>query len=222
MFKKDLLKLYYDALSYYAKPLHWERKKIIMAVIFLFIYFSIFIADYDVRLFFASIHNDFFDFIFNIGHLYGKLYLTIFFFLLLYLSGIILGNSKLRESGWKIIEAYIIAGVLVTFLKSLFGRWGPYAEHGNFSFVFITAGPNEQLSLPSGDVAIAFAFSTIVAFFYDNKLWKIFWYGLAVLTAIGRIYHDQHWLTDVILSAFISISAGIQINKQYQFSKVKR
>src|ERR1035438_6996305 len=101
MFIKDLLKLYYDALSYYAKPLHWERKKIILAVIFLFIYSSIFIADYDVRIFFTSIHNDFFDFIFNIGHLYGKLYLTIIIFLLLYLTGIILGNSKLRESGWK-------------------------------------------------------------------------------------------------------------------------
>lgn len=60
--------------------------------------------------------------------------------------------------------------------------------------------------MPSGDVAVAFAFSTVAASVLQNKLWKIFWYGIAVLTSLGRIYHDQHWFTDVILAAAISIS----------------
>ena len=47
---------------------------------------------------------------------------------------------------------------------------------------------------------------------FENKIWKIFWYLFAALTAAGRIYHDQHWLSDVIIAAFISVSVGIHIN----------
>ena len=132
--------------------------------------------------------------------------------MLLYLAGILFSYNRIREAGWKIFEAFVLSGIIVTVIKSILGRWRPYTEHGNFAFFFLTFGPNDHLSLPSGDVAIAFAFSTIAAGLFNNKLWKIFWYGLAILTAFGRIYHDQHWLTDVLLASVISIYVGNYIN----------
>ncbi|MGE5456781.1 MAG: phosphatase PAP2 family protein, partial [Methanococcaceae archaeon] len=111
-------------------------------------------------------------------------------------------------------ESFIYSGLIVTIIKSVFGRWRPFAEHGNFSFVFFTPGPNDHLSLPSGDVAIAFAFSSVMAALFENKLWKIFWYMLALLAALGRIYHDQHWLSDTMLAAAITIWVGNFVNNR--------
>jgi membrane-associated phospholipid phosphatase len=212
MLRKDLLGLFKVVKSFYLFSLEWVRKNLLISLIILVLYISLFWFDPIVRDWFLKERNSFFDLVFNIGHLYGKLYLTFAFSLLLYLAGILFSHHKIRESGRCIFEAFVVSGIMVNIIKSIFGRWRPYTELGNFSFVFFTFGPNDHLSLPSGDVAVAFAFSTIVAGFVDNKVWKIFWFGLATLTALGRIYHDQHWLTDVILASCISIWVGNYIN----------
>ncbi len=178
-----------------------------------------FFIDPYIRFLFANVHNNVFDMIFYIGHWYGKLYLTIYTILILYLSGLFLKKDKIREIGWKILQSFLFSGIVVTILKSIFGRWRPYSGHDSVSFVFFTFGPNDHLSLPSGDVAVAFAFSTIVAGIFKEKLWKIFWFGIAVLTALGRIYHDQHWFTDVVLASFIAICIGNIINNSIYSKK---
>jgi membrane-associated phospholipid phosphatase len=77
-----------------------------------------------------------------------------------------------------------------------------------------TTGPNDHLSLPSGDATVAFALSAVMAGMIENRLWKIAWYGLAVVTALSRIYHDQHWLSDVLLSTIIGTIVGVwMVNK---------
>ncbi|MGB8319092.1 MAG: phosphatase PAP2 family protein, partial [Ignavibacteriaceae bacterium] len=64
-------------------------------------------------------------------------------------------------------------------------------------------------------------FIVIAAGIFKNKIWKIFWYLIAVITSIGRIYHDQHWFSDVIAAAEISIYIGIHINKIHQSKDCK-
>lgn len=219
--KEDFIDLYKNAVSYYSIPFRWKRKQIVTAVIIIAFYLILFLIDGSVRVFFSEIHNKYFDSVFSFAHWYGKPALTIIVFAVLYLFGLVVSDEKSRIAGWKIFQAFVISGVLVTAIKSLFGRWRPYTEHGNFDFIFFTTGPNAHLSLPSGDVAVAFAFSTIVAGFTNNKLWKIFWFTLAVLTSFGRIYHDQHWFTDVLMGVFISVSAGIYINKQNQIKNIQ-
>lgn len=218
--KDDFVELYKNAASYYSIPFKWSRKQWQQAIIIIFSFLILFLADEPIRIFFSGIHNKYFDSIFSFAHWYGKPALTITVFAVLYMFGLVVGDEKSRMAGWKIFQAFIISGILVTAIKSLFGRWRPYTEHGSFDFVFLTTGPNAHLSLPSGDAAVAFAFSTIVAGFIDNKLWKVFWFSLATLTLFGRIYHDQHWLTDVTIAAFISVSAGLHINKQAQIKNI--
>ena len=48
---------------------------------------------------------------------------------------------------------------------------------------------------------------------YDNRYWKALCYFFAVLTLFGRIYHDQHWLSDVILGGLIPTVIGIKLNR---------
>lgn len=219
--KQNFLNLFFNTKLFFISLKKFIKKNPWIFSTAVVLYLLLFWVDQFIRNLLLIIHNDIFDFIFGIAHWYGKPYLTLISFLLLYLSGILFNKNKLKESGWKIFEAFAISGIIVTVIKSIFGRWRPYTGHGNFSFVFFTLGPNDHLSLPSGDAAIAFAFSTIVASFVDNKAWKIFWFALAALTSLGRIYHDQHWFTDVMMGATIALLVGININKQHKNRLIK-
>ncbi|HCY76118.1 MAG TPA: hypothetical protein DHV28_09380 [Ignavibacteriales bacterium] len=210
---EDIKHLLSDSISLTKISVKLNSKTFFVGTAFFIAYAFAFIFDQTIRDFFSKIHTNYFDILFNIGHLYGKLYLTIIFFLTLYFTGLIFRNDTIRKNGLRIFEAFIFSGIIVTILKSLIGRWRPYTGNGNLAFTPLNFGSNDHLSLPSGDVAIAFAFSTIAAGFFDNRYWKVLCYLFAVLTLLGRIYHDQHWLSDVILGAFIPTIIGIKLNR---------
>jgi membrane-associated phospholipid phosphatase len=44
-----------------------------------------------------------------------------------------------------------------------------------------------------------------LAAYAPNIYLKIFFYLLAVITGLSRIYHNQHWLSDVVVGGLISI-----------------
>jgi membrane-associated phospholipid phosphatase len=210
--RSDFVKLKNDSLSLIASPFDWNIDQINYFLIFLAVLAVCFFVDEYVREFIKTIHNNLLDQIFSFAHWYGKPPLTIYLFLIFYFGGLFSAKNNFRVIGLKIFEAFILSGIIVTAIKSFFGRWRPYTEHESSSFVFLTLGPNDHLSFPSGDVAVAFAFSVIIAGIFENKLWKIVWYLFAMFTALGRIYHDQHWLSDVILASAISIIVGNYIN----------
>ena len=212
--KSDLIKLKQNFISLIVSPFKWDINRQKYFLIFLALLTLCFFADVSVREYVKTIHNNFFDQLFAFTDRYGKPPLTIYTFLIFYFGGLFIMKDNIRSIGLKIFESFIFSGIIVTIIKSILGRWRPYTEHGSFSFVPFTLGPNEHLSLPSGDAAVAFAFTVIIAGIFENKLWKIFWYLVAVLTAIGRIYHDQHWLSDVVLGSAISITIGNYINKK--------
>ncbi len=206
--KTDLVKIKNDFVSLIVSPFNWDIDQINYFLVLLAVLTVGFFVDEFVRDYIKSIHNNFYDGIFAYAHWYGKPTLTIYAFVLFYFGGLFKSKDNLRIIGLKIFESFIFSGIIVTIIKSILGRYRPYTENGFWSFVPLTFGPNDHLSFPSGDVAVAFAFSVIIAGIFKNKLWKIFWYVLAVVTSIGRIYHDQHWLSDVIAAAAISIWVG--------------
>ncbi len=46
----------------------------------------------------------------------------------------------------------------------------------------------------------------------DNFFWKIGWYSLAGLVGYARIYHNQHWFSDVLMGAAIGYFSGEFVN----------
>jgi membrane-associated phospholipid phosphatase len=211
--REDFQHLWKDSISYYKLPLNWDARTWRYIAIGIILFPGLFFVDPYVRTAFSEIHTHFFDEIFSFAHWYGKIHLTVDSFVFLYLIGLVINHEYLRSAGWKIFQAFAISGITITIVKSIFGRWRPYAGRGSMSFVPFTFGPNDHLSLPSGDVGVAVAYSMILAGFSENRLWKGFWYLLGVLTCLGRIYHDQHWFSDVLLAAVISISVGNYISK---------
>ena len=212
----DFQHFWNDLVSFYRLPFGWKRTTWEFVAAGIIVFPGLFLLDPHIRMFFAEIHTPLLDEVFGFAHWYGKIHLTLDTFVILYLFGLVLHYEELRIAGWKVFEAFAISGITVTILKSTFGRWRPYTGHGSFAFVGPTFGPNGHLSLPSGDVGVAVAYSMILAGFSRNKIWKAFWYLLAVLTCFGRIYHDQHWFSDVVLAAIISVSVGNYVNVTFK------
>jgi len=217
--KKDSVSFYKEAIALFKTPLSWNTKEWrLISIFFSFFLISIFFVDNYLRLLMLSNRNPVFDSIFSIFHIYGRIQPVIILFIVFYLTGLLFHKENIRSIGFRLFQMFIYSGIIVTILKSLIGRWRPFNGVGQLYFTPFVLGPNARLSLPSGDVAIAFVISSVFASLYDNMLWKCFWYFIAVMTSIGRIYHDQHWLSDVLLSAFITISIGIWQNN---YSKCK-
>ena len=212
----DFRHVWNDLISFYGLPFGWKRATWEYVAMGVIVFPGLFFLDPHIRIFLAEIHTPLLDEVFGFAHWYGKIHLTLDTFVILYLFGLVLRHEKLRIAGWKVFEAFAISGITVTILKSTFGRWRPYTGHGSFAFVGFTFGPNAHLSLPSGDVGVAVAYSVILAGFSSNKIWKAFWYLLGALTCLGRIYHDQHWFSDVVLAAIISVSVGNYVNAAFK------
>ncbi len=220
--KIDLIKVKNDFISLIISPFNWDIDRINYFLCFLALLTVCFFVDVYFRDYVKTIHNTLYDTVFSYADHYGKPPITIYTFIVFYFGGLFIAKDKIRIIGVKIFESFVFSGIIVTIIKSIIGRWRPYTEHGSWSFVSFTFGPNDHLSFPSGDVAVAFAFSVIIAGIFQNKLWKIFWYLIAVITSIGRIYHDQHWLSDVVAAAAITIWVGTFINHRSQVRTYKK
>jgi membrane-associated phospholipid phosphatase len=109
-----------------------------------------------------------------------------------------------------LFESVVLAGLANMTLKSVIGRSRPQTEEGPFRFRgFQTA--LERTSLPSGHSTVAFAVSSVLARRIDNPYATVGLYGMAALTAVSRIYHDNHWLSDTFLGAAIGTSVGLAV-----------
>jgi len=211
--KNDFVSLFKDVCALAKTPITWTTKTWSIISIFLLMFFiSIYFIDENLRSWTLANRNPFLDSIFYLFHSYGKVQPVLVLFLVFYLGGLFSKKENIRLIGYRLFQMFIYTGITVTILKSLIGRWRPFNGVGPHFFTPFVLGPNARLSLPSGDVAIAFVISSGVASLYENILWKSFWYSMAVITATGRMYHDQHWLSDVMLSVFITISIGIWQN----------
>ncbi len=61
-----------------------------------------------------------------------------------------------------------------------------------------------RLALPSGHTAAAVAAATIIAenFKDSDSIVPTLAYSAAILTGISRVYHNEHWVTDVLASIY--------------------
>jgi membrane-associated phospholipid phosphatase len=213
----DVKQLWYDFLRVYPRSFTWITSHWKISIVLLFILFSAFYLDNAFRFIVLGFRREPFDTIADFGRWYGNGPPTLFLFLIFYLSGLLFKKAAVRNIGLLIGETYVYSGLVTLIFKSFFGRWRPFTLHGDFSFYGITAGPNEQLSFSSGHASVSFALSCVLASTTDNIYLKTFYYMLAVITGLSRMYHDQHWLSDVVMGSYIGILIStmlIQMHKE--------
>ena len=176
----------------------------IITISWLFAIGCAFYLDEPVRVLITGINNNIADALFTFGRWYGNGQPTLYLFAGLYLLGLILKKYKMRETGLLIGEAYIFSGLITLLFKSAAGRWRPYTNKGDLAFSGWSWTDNDQFSYFSGHASVAFALSTILASTTENKYLKAFYYLIAVITCISRIYHEQHWFSDVLTGALVA------------------
>ncbi len=160
---------------------------------------------------FQKIDNRFFSSVMKIDSYYGTVWMLGLISGSLYAGGILSGKDEVREAGLMVFEAGLFSGITTTVLKIAFGRERPYVSGDKFKFHPFSFGGNKFYSLPSGHATLSFAISSVLASKFDDKFIKVLIYTPAVLTALARVYNNQHWFSDVFLGSTIGYFSGVYI-----------
>jgi membrane-associated phospholipid phosphatase len=168
-----------------------------------------------------SNRNSFLDKIFKIDDWYGTEKGIIGIVGVTYLSGLIFDSDKTKKDAIMIGEAALLSSAATHIFKRIIGRGRPYSTDDQNKFIGPDLFNSDNHSMPSGHTACVFAMSTVIAGLTDNNFIKVLSYLPAFGTAYARIYHNQHWFSDVVLGAGIGYFTGSFIlNRQNNKDKV--
>ncbi len=183
----------------------------------------LFTVDKEVRRYAQGLDKNELDDYFFIDSYMGNQY-SLFLGAGIYGYGLLAGNNRVRHTGLMAMEAFVYSGAITGVFKVLFSRRRPFAGDSQLYFRPVNWLDNTYHSLPSGHTAVSFAVSTVLADAVDSGLWKVFWYGTAAWVGAARIYHNQHWFSDVFLGGVIGYATGrfiVNRDKRQAFSRLK-
>ena len=133
-----------------------------------------------------------------------------------YIAGLAFDDRWIRETSFLAGSAILIAGSISTVTKVLVGRARPYTGRGHLSFKPFSLPLVDVASFPSGHTIVAFAFSGVLAERIKNTWASIGLYGLAAACGVSRMYTDEHWVSDVVFGAFISVSVSHSLVRWFE------
>ncbi len=169
--------------------------------------------DKDIRKEFQNKHNDTKDKIADIGSAYGNIITPVIIGGGIYSYGLFFKDDYIRETGRMVFEAVLYSGIITNVTKIISGRSRPYTERGPYFYNMFTLNES-SLSLSSGHTTVAFAMSSVLANRIKNVYATIGLYTLSAVTALSRIYSDEHWASDVVLASAIGYFVGDYISSE--------
>ena len=116
-----------------------------------------------------------------------------------------LRRARLHDAAALAALAFMSAGVVEFGLKHLIGRPRPRAAIAASGLL----GPSfaaDVDSFPSGHATSVFAVATVFAAFYPRLRWPL--YGLAAAIALGRVYLERHYASDIMAGATLGVVAA--------------
>ncbi len=119
--------------------------------------------------------------------------------------GLLADRPGLRRTGVEAAVSSVVAsGVIAPALKLIVGRARPRQNEGAYAF----HGFSGDESFPSGHTTQAFAAASVFAAEARPTWAKVLIYGIAGGIGTARLYHDAHFLSDVVAGATIGTVAG--------------
>lgn len=99
---------------------------------------------------------------------------------------------------------FLVSGIMVLILKSIFGRSRPYnsPDFNPMNFQPFTLDWNFQ-SYPSGHSQVGFTLATFLSLLYPKG--TKFFFIFAILVGLSRVVLEKHYLGDVLAGAYIGI-----------------
>lgn len=138
-----------------------------------------------------------------------------------FLAGRVEHRRSLADVGLHVGEASVVATALTEVLKSVAGRARPYVSHDtnphDFGFGRGLTKGEDYSAFPSAHATVAFAAATALT--EEITRWRPqatrvvapLAYGGATLVGLARMYHDQHWASDVVLGAGVGTLSGLAV-----------
>jgi membrane-associated phospholipid phosphatase len=213
----DGLIFLYDGASYFTAPAKfsaddWALTGLTVTSTFLLFHLDEYIQEAVSRKDAHTLNDDIWD----IPTSYGIVSYANIFSLATYGTGLLTGEDEVRKVGRMMFQSLSYSGIAVMALRMLFGRERPYSGKGAWEFTWFNLD-NEVQSFPSGHTTVAFAFSTVLAEYFDTIWSRVLFYGMASLTGFARVYNNQHWFSDVIVGALLGLTSGFHvINEEYK------
>ena len=161
------------------------------------------LIDDNVSKFMTNNQTDFWNSFSKISDLGADKYVVIPGVLLTYGTSFLIKNEKLQLTAEASIKSAITTFIFVETLKQTFGRARPYMELGAFTSKPFPIRNDDYKSMPSGHASIAFAIFTPFAENYSRWI-----YVIPIAVAFGRVYQNQHWVSDVIAGGSIGFLSG--------------
>lgn len=155
-------------------------------------------------------HNSFFDAFFSFLSLEGN-----YIFIWLIIMGVLFIIEEKKD---RIFIIYFAISLLVTsvlvnnILKPVFRRDRPYVAN-RLESKFCP----KDFSFPSGHASGAFAGAVVLATF--DKKRRFYYYGVALLVSLSRIYLQCHYLLDVTFGAIIGYLVSMLTLQLGSYSK---
>lgn len=132
------------------------------------------------------------------------------------MAGAYVGGLALDRPGWRRVAveaaaATVVAGGIVTStLKAAVGRARPDRELGAYDFDPFSG----RYSFPSYHTTQAFVLATVIAGESPSTAVDVLAYTAAVSVGAARIYHDVHFLTDVLAGAALGTVVARAVVRQ--------
>lgn len=124
----------------------------------------------------------------------------------MYLMGRSQADCRMQEAALAGFQAFVLSAGAAYIVKSLGGRNRPFAADDPYLWTGPFSGND---AFPSGHTARAFAVATVVSAYFPDNFWVGFGaYGLATLTASGRLLNSKHWPSDVLAGAALGYFVG--------------
>lgn len=124
----------------------------------------------------------------------------------MYLAGRSKDDCQLQEAALAGFQAFLLSAGAAYLVKSLGGRARPLSAADPYLWTGPFSGND---AFPSGHTARAFAVATVVSAYFPDNFWIGFGaYGLATLTASGRLLSGEHWPSDVLAGAALGYFVG--------------
>lgn len=99
------------------------------------------------------------------------------------------------------LAVIVSRGIVTEVIRLFYHHPRPFSVY-NFTPLFAETG----WSFPSGHAAFFFALATVV--WFANRKWGWWFFVLAALNALARVYAGVHWPFDVIGGALIGVLCG--------------
>lgn len=203
-----------------SRPLHWDGKDFARFGAVAGGIALLYIVDDETSEYFMDQREDVPEGIRDFGWYFGSPQVNYGLTGTIYALGLFTNNDKLRETGVLMITSASAAGLIQQLTKSLTGRARPSTGFGKNHFRPF-GGDAAYRSFPSGHTVLS-----VTTMYALSKQFKSPWikgacYVVGMVAPVSRLWEGAHWLTDVALSAVMSVAIVESVDGYLKDRKAK-